>query len=560
MGDIYSEKPWLKNYDKNVPPTLKYEEKTFAEKFREVAEKYPDKTALIYLGKRLTYRDLDELSNQLAQYFIKIGLKPNDVVGLHMPNIPAHYISIIAVQKAGCVSTGLSPLLTPNEMEHQLNDSKAKVVMTIDLLFEKIAEVADKTKFSTVVVSEIADFLPGVKRFLGKLLKKIPTAEIKPLTGKTVAKFVDVIQGMPKDRVAVKRTMDDTIFMMYTGGTTGPSKGAVLTQRNYMANRAQTLAWLDINADFIALSAFPLFHIAGLAFGGFSLTNGGTQICVPNPRDTHFIINALKAYKPHALVNVPTIIFELMKKPEFKKLDHSNLKWCLTGAAPFPPEYIGELESIIGKGNFIELYGMTETSPVMCVNPRYGKKKPVSIGMPVSDTEFKLIDPETGQPAKLGEPGEVAMRGPQLMKGYYNRPDETANAIRDGWMFTGDVARMDEDGYFYIVDRLKDMVIVSGFKVFTKELDDALTKHPDIELAASIGIPDPDRPGSERVGAAIVLKPGIEKSEAEKEKILKYLKENLAPYKVPKMIQFMDQLPLSGVGKILKRELRKIMK
>ncbi len=560
MGDIYSEKPWLKNYDKNVPPTLKYEEKTFAEKFREVAEKYPDKTALIYLGKRLTYRDLDELSNQLAQYFIKIGLKPNDVVGLHMPNIPAHYISIIAVQKAGCVSTGLSPLLTPNEMEHQLNDSKAKVVMTIDLLFEKIAEVADKTKFSTVVVSEIADFLPGIKRFLGKLLKKIPTAEIKPLTGKTVAKFVDVIQGMPKDLVAVKRTMDDTIFMMYTGGTTGPSKGAVLTQRNYMANRAQTLAWLDINADFIALSAFPLFHIAGLAFGGFSLTNGGTQICVPNPRDTHFIINALKAYKPHALVNVPTIIFELMKKPEFKKLDHSNLKWCLTGAAPFPPEYIGELESIIGKGNFIELYGMTETSPVMCVNPRYGKKKPVSIGMPVSDTEFKLIDPETGQPAKLGEPGEVAMRGPQLMKGYYNRPDETANAIRDGWMFTGDVARMDEDGYFYIVDRLKDMVIVSGFKVFTKELDDALTKHPDIELAASIGIPDPDRPGSERVGAAIVLKPGIEKSEAEKEKIIKYLKENLAPYKVPKVIQFMDQLPLSGVGKILKRELRKIMK
>jgi long-chain acyl-CoA synthetase len=560
MGDIYSEKPWLKNYDKHVPPTLKYDEKTFAEKFREVVEKYPNKTALVYLGRQLTYRDLDELSNQLAQYFIKSGLKPNDVVGLHMPNIPAHYISIIAVQKAGCVSTGLSPLLTPNEMEHQLNDSKAKVIMTIDLLFQKIAEVADKTKFSTVVVSEIADFLPGVKRVLGKLLKKIPTGEVKPLSGKTVAKFLDVIREMPKDLVAVKRSMDDTIFMMYTGGTTGPSKGAVLTQRNYMANRAQGLAWLDINPEFIALSAFPLFHIAGLAFGGFSLTNGGTQICVPNPRDTHFIINALKTYKPTALVNVPTIIFELMKKPEFKKLDLTNLKWCLTGAAPFPPEYIGELESIIGKGNFIELYGMTETSPITCCNPRYGEKKATSIGMPLPDTEIKLIDPETGQPAKLGEPGEVAVRGPQVMKGYYNQPEETANAIRDGWMFTGDVARMDEDGYFYIVDRLKDMVIVSGFKVFTKELDDALIKHPDIELAASIGIPDPDRPGSERVGAAIVLKPGIEKSEAEKEKLIKYLKENLAPYKVPKVIEFMDQLPLSGVGKILKRELRKIMK
>jgi long-chain acyl-CoA synthetase len=560
MGDIYSEKPWLKNYDKNVPPTLKYEEKTFAEKFREVVEKYPDKAALIYMGRRLTYRDLDELSNQLAQYFIKIGLMPDDVVGLHMPNVPAHYISIIAVQKAGCVSTGLSPLLTPNEMEHQLNDSKAKVIMTVDLLFEKIAEVADKTKFSTVVVSEIADFLPGVKRVLGKLLKKIPTGEVKPLTGMNVAKFMDVIRGMPKGLVSVKRSMDDTIFMMYTGGTTGPSKGAVLTQRNYMSNRAQTLAWLDINADFIALSAFPLFHIAGLFFGSGCLAVGATQICVPNPRDTHFIVNALKAYKPTALVNVPTIIFELMKKPEFRKLDLSTLKWCLTGAAPFPPEYIGELESIIGKGNFIELYGMTETSPVMSCNPRYGKKKPTSIGMPLPDTEFKLIDPETGEPVNLGEPGEVAVRGPQVMKGYYNKPEETANALRNGWMFTGDIARMDEDGYFYIVDRLKDMVIVSGFKVFTKELDDALIKHPDIELAASIGIPDPDRPGSERVAAAVVLNPGIEKSEAEKEKIIKYLKANLAPYKVPKVIQFMDQLPLSGVGKILKRELRKIMK
>jgi long-chain acyl-CoA synthetase len=560
MGDICSEKPWLKNYDKKVPPTLKYGDKTFAEKFREVVEKYPNKTALIYMGSQLTYRDLDELSNQLAQYFIKIGLKPDDVVGLHMPNIPANYISIIAVQKAGCVSTGLSPLLTPHEMEHQLNNSKAKVIMTVDLLFGKIAEVADKTKFSTVVVSEIADFLPGMKRVLGKLLKKIPTGEVKPLSGKTVTKFMDVILDMPKDRVAVKRSMNDIIFMMYTGGTTGPSKGALLTQRSYMSNREQTLAWLDIGPEFFALSAFPLFHIAGLAFGGFILTVGATQICVPNPRDTHFIINAIKTYKPHAVVNVPTVFFELMKKPEFRKLDLSKLRWCLSAAAPFPPDYIGELEGIIGKGNFIELYGMTETSPVTCCNPRYGKKKATSIGMPLSDTEFKLIDPETGQSAKPGEPGEIAIRGPQLMKGYYNQTEETANAIRDGWMFTGDVARMDEDGYFYIVDRVKDMVIVSGFKVFTRELDDVLMKHPDIELAASIGIPDPDRPGSERVGTAIVLKPGIEKSAAEKEKIIKYLRENVAPYKVSKAIEFMDQLPMSGVGKILKRELKKIMK
>ena len=559
MSDIYAEKPWLKNYDEHVPPTLEYEEKTFVEKFRETVEKFPDKTALIYIGKKITYRELDLLSNQLAAYLIKSGLKPDDVVGLHMPNIPANYISIIGVQKAGCVSTGLSPLQTASEMEHQINDSGAKMIITIDIMFEKIAEVADKTGFSTAVVTEIGDFLPGVKRVLGKLLKKIPTAEVKPLAGKTVSRFMDVLKGMPAERIEVKRKIDDTIFLMYTGGTTGPSKGAVLTHRSYMSNRLQVLNWLDLPSETVALSAFPLFHIAGLAFGGFSLTIGATQIVVPNPRDSHFIIEAIKSHKPDIVVNVPTVFFELMKMPEFKQLDLSNLKWCLSAAAPFPPENIKELESVIGENRFIELYGMTETSPVTCCNPRYGPKKPASIGMPVSDTEFKLIDPETGRPAELGEPGEIAVRGPQLMKGYFGQDEETAHAVRDGWMYTGDVARMDEDGYFYIVDRLKDMVNVSGFKVFTRELDDILIKHPDVENAASVGVPDPDRPGSERVAAAVVLKPGIEESEAEEEKITQYLRDNVAPYKVPKVIHFMGELPTSGVGKVLKRELKVMM-
>ncbi|HDP80969.1 MAG TPA: AMP-dependent synthetase, partial [Spirochaetes bacterium] len=361
MEDIYSQKPWLKSYDKNVSPTLNYEDKTFAEQFIEVAKKYPDKTALIYMGAKITFRQLDEMSNQLAAYLIKSGLKPDDVVGLHMPNIPAHFIGIIGVQKAGCVSTGLSPLLTPHEMEHQLNDSKTKMVLTVDVLFDKIFEVADKTSFATVVVSEVADFLPGVKRVLGKLLKKIPTGEVKPMKGKTIKKFTDILKEMPKDAVQVKRKMDDTIFMMYTGGTTGPSKGAVLTQKSYMYNRLQVLAWLDMGPDDVALSAFPLFHIAGLALGGFSTTTGVTVICVPNPRDSSFLINCIKSYKPTCVVNVPTVYFELMKRPEFKSMDLSTVKWCLSAAAPFPVENMKELESIIGEGIFIELYGMTET-------------------------------------------------------------------------------------------------------------------------------------------------------------------------------------------------------
>ncbi len=559
MENVYSKKPWTAHYDKGVQPALIYPDKTFSEMFAETVKQYADKTALIYMGRKLSFIEVDVIANRLAHYLQKSGLGPGDVVGLHLPNIPAHYIGMIAVQKAGMVSTGLSPLLTPAELAHQINDSGTRLILTADVLFDKIADVADKTAFSTVVVSEIADFMPGIKRVLGKLLKKIPTAVVTPLKGKTVVRLAAAIAETPVLPVMVSRSMEDPMFLMYTGGTTGPSKGAVLTQRNYMSNRIQVLTWLDIRAEDVALSAFPLFHIAGLALGGFTLTQGTTQICVPNPRDTAFLIRAIKTWNPTFMVNVPTVYFQLMKTPEFGRMNLGSIKWCLSAAAPFPAENIQELEAIIGKGNFIELYGMTETSPVTCCNPRYGAKKSGAIGLPLPDTEFLLVDPETGQPAESGQPGEILIRGPQVMQGYFNKPGETAHALENGWMHTGDIARMDADGYFYVVDRLKDMVIVSGFKVFTKELDDVISRHSDIRLAASVGVPDPERPGSERVATAVVLCSGVEKNEAEKEKILAFLKEHVAPYKIPKVIRFMDELPVSGVGKILKREIRKML-
>ncbi len=560
MEDIYLGKPWLKNYDKHVPPNISYDNRTFCELFRETVQKLPNKPAIIYLGRMLTFSDLDNLSNKLANYFIKIGIKPGMVVGLHLPNIPAHYIAVLAVQKAGCISTGLSPLLTASELTHQIIDSGAQIALTVDVLYEKLYEIAGKTGLKTVLVSSIADFLPPVKAFLGKLLKKIPSAEVKPITGINVERFTDALKAMPADAVDEIKGMDEPMFMMYTGGTTGPAKGALLTQKNIMCNVNQISTWMDIVTEDTFLCAFPLFHIAGLILGTVSMIKGMTQIAVPNPRDTHFLIESIKKYKPTALVNVTTIYLELMKQPAFGALDFSGIKWCMSAAQPFPPENIKEFESIIGQGKLVELYGMTETSPVTCCLPRYGKKKPGSIGMPMPDTTFRLIDPETGNSAALGEPGEIAIYGPQVFTlGYYNKPEETAHALRDGWMFTGDIAKMDEDGYFYIVDRLKDMVIVSGFKVFTRELDDVLTEHPDIEMAASFGVPDPERAGSERVACAIVLKSGIEKSDEEREKIISHLKGHVAAYKVPKKIIFMDQLPVSGVGKVLKRELRKMV-
>jgi long-chain acyl-CoA synthetase len=550
MTDIYAQKPWLKHYDAHVPPSLEYEDKTYAQKFAEAVEAGPDHTALIYADTSITFGELDRLSNQLAAYFISIGLEPDDVIGLHSLNIPAHYIAIAAVQKAGCVSTGISPLLTPHEMEHQLKDSGARAVLTMDLLYEGIAAVAESTDLSTVIVSGLTDFMPGAA--------PAPTMELRDIPSVTVIPFMQAIESMPSDPVDVPRGMDDTIFIMYTGGTTGPAKGAVLTQRNFMSNCQQTLIWADEQGGKgeIGISAFPLFHLAGLALGAALMSSGTGQVCVPNPRDLDFLIAAMKKYELVGMVNVPTLYYELLKKPEFRELDFSKLRYAISGAAPFPPESIGDMESVIGKDKFIELYGMTETSPVSCSNPRYGAKKVGSVGLPYPDTEFKLVDPETGKLAELGQPGEICVRGPQVMKGYFNKPEETAHAVRDGWMHTGDIGRMDEDGYFYVVDRLKDMVIVSGFKVFTRELDDELMKHPDVDMAATIGFPDPERPGSERVMAAIVLKEGIEKSEEEKEKILAYLRETVAPYKVPKVVEFFDTLPTSGVGKILKRELR----
>ena len=265
----------------------------------------------------------------------------------------------------------------------------------------------------------------------------------------------------------------------------------------------------------------------------------------------------MKKYRPFLIANVPMVYLELMKQPGFRDYDFSSVEYFVSGAAPFPPEYIKDFEKMVGGSKLVEMYGLTETSPVIAANPRYGKKIPGAVGIPFPDTEIKIIDPGTGKPAPFNEPGEIVVRGPQVFKrGYFKKPDETANALRDGWFHTGDIARMDEEGFIAIVDRLKDMVNVSGYKVFTRELDDVIMEHPDVLLGASVGTPNPDRPGTEMVVTAIVLKPGIEKSDMQKTRIIEYLKTKVAPYKVPKRLIFMDELPTSAVGKILKRELR----
>jgi long-chain acyl-CoA synthetase len=550
----YSSRPWLKSYDAHVPANLNYPWMSFIDMTRKSFREVPDRAAMVYIDTVITFKELDVMSNKFANFLLDKGVKQGDVVGLNMPNIPAYLICFVGAQKVGCITTGVSPLLTEHELEYQLNDSAAKLLVTFDANLARINAVIAKTKVKTLVVA-------GVFDFMGPVDWKAPAAEMKKEGAIEVYNSIDILKKYPDKEVDTWVDRDSDCLMQYTGGTTGPSKGAVLTNRNISHQILQWVVWTDSKVgEEVGVSAFPLFHQAGLFYGFVGLSTGMTQVLIPNPRDVAFIITQIKKYKPTVVANVPTLFMEMMKIEEFKTMDLSFVKFYGSGAAPFPAELIKQFYEIVGDNKLVEVYGMTETSPLLTGQPFLGKKKVGSVGMPMPDTDIILVDPATGEIAKLGEPGELCARGPQIMRGYHNKPDETANSIRNGYMHTGDVATMDEDGFFFIVDRLKDMVSVSGMKVFTRELDEIIALHPDIEMCASVGVPDPERAFTEIVATAVVLKPGVEANDAARQSIISFMRERVAPYKVPKQIIFMDSLPLSAVGKILKRELREMLK
>lgn len=563
MNDPYASKPWLKHYDKHISDKLTYTNKLYSDLFSEAVGKVRNRVAIYYHGLPVTYDQLDKMSNKFANFLNAQGAKQGDVVGINLPNVLANYISIIGILKAGCVVSGVSPLLTPKEIEFQLNNSGVKILVTIDALWGNVRQTIGKTGVKAVAFVNVTDFISPAKVVLGKLLKKIPKFDVTPVAGLPMHSFMDILKNSSDTAPVLKMDNDANCMIQYTGGTTGLPKGAIITHKNFVSMLNQLSTWFDCKmGQDVMLLAFPLFHMAGLCITMWGLSQGSTMIAVPNPRDYDSFIKSIKKYKPTIMTNVATLYIDLLtKKPEFSKCDFSNLSWCFTGAMSMPPEYFKKLEAIVGENKLIEGLGMTETSPLITMGPRYGKKKIGSVGLPVCDTEIKVVDPVTKEVLPVGESGELIVKGPQVFyKGYLNMPEETANTLRDGWIYTGDIVRMDEDGYVFVSDRLKDMVNVSGFKVFTRELDDLITEHPAVNMAATIGLPNPERPGSEMVVTAVVLKPGFEKSEENKSSIIEHVKKNAAPYKVPKMIVFMDQLPTSAVGKILKRELREMLK
>ncbi len=567
-GSPYSNKIWLKSYDEHVKPILDLEIYSLAEMLRRTVDKYPDSLCYDFQGACASFREAGRFINSFANFLAQNGIKKGDRVVINLPNIPQFIVALFGTFCASCAASGMNFLLSPNEINYQLKDCGAAAIITLDSFYEeKVREalLMGGIEVKIVITTNVADILdlePSMKEQLIKI-GKVPFGKVLPIEGLKYFTYNEIMEKYSGDEGPdVIIEPDTTLLLQYTGGTTGPPKGAILTHRNLISMLQIVEHWFEPSADpgsAINISGFPFFHLAGLQFCIQTVYMAWAQILVPDPRDTNYMTSKIKEYEGRILLmyNVPTLYMMLLKNRKFKKIDLSSVQGYISGAAPFPTKSINEFEEVAGKGKVVEAYGMTEASPGVTMNPYLGKKKIGTVGVPFPNTEVKLVDvTDRSKEVPLGTPGEIAIRGPQIFSGYWNKPKETENALKDGWFYSGDVGVMDEDGYITIVDRTKDMIIVSGYKVFSVEVDDKMNKHPAIELCSSVGIPDPDRPGSELVKLYVLLKEGYEASQETKADIMKFAQENLAKYKVPRFIEIIKEMPLTTVGKVDKKALR----
>ena len=544
---------WHTSYAAGVPITLTYDRTTVSAAFSRSAKNFPHHPALNYMGRTITYSELESMVRSFARVLSDMGIGPGDKVAVCLPNIPQAIIANYAVFRIGAVAVLCNPLYTERELAYQLNDSDAKIIVTLTLLVPRVEKIRDQTKIKKIIACHIHSFLPFPKKQLFPLVKKEMFRKITPTD--TVKLFMDLIRGRIDDPVVDKSRWEDVAALLYTGGTTGVSKGVMLTHANLSCNVQQFVAWFpDLKKGEESLVGnFPVFHSAGFtAIQNFCLWQAYEIILVPRPEPA-INIEILKKYHPTFLPGVPTIFVGLLADPAFRKLNFSSIKGFFSGAAPLAADTIRELKNLTG-ADMCEVYGSTENSPIVSVTPWGGQIKPGTVGCPVPDTDVKIVDVETGETEMpTGETGEILIKGPQIMKGYYKKPAETAEVLKDGWFYSGDIGKFDKDGYLSIVDRKKDMIIAGGYNIYPLELDNVLFDHPKILEACTIGVPDTYR--GETVKAFIVPKQGETLTEKE---IIAYCKKNLAAYKVPKQIEFMEELPKSAVGKILRRKLKEM--
>jgi long-chain acyl-CoA synthetase len=544
IDSAYAAKPWLKNYDLWAPAEINPPNQPLYQILQVASGAYREKPAVAFMGAFIDFGEAKKLVDLLATALQKLGVVKGDRVGIMLPNCPQYLLSFFAVVRLGAIVVNVNPIYTPREVEMVAKDSGMRAIIALDLLAPNIFGIRANTAIEHVIVTSLLDYSA--------------TPDKAPPTPEGALSFKSLIGGV--DEVDLPRVeidpAEDVAVLQYTGGTTGVPKGAMLTHRNLYTNTLQSWAWagpLTRQGDERYLMVIPYFHIYGQTVGLLlGAWNGAMQIPIPK-FDPNLLIEAIKQYKPTFFPGAPTLYISMLNHPEIKSCGLENVRRFNSGSAPLPLEVIERFEKMSG-AMLYEGYGLTEASPTTHSTPTLAKRKIGSIGLPFPSTDCKIVDLETGERVvPVGEAGELCVRGPQVMKGYWNRPEETAIALRDGWLYTGDVARMDEDGFFYIVQRKKDMIIVSGFNVYPNEVEDVLFTHPAVLEAAVIGVPDQYR--GEAVKAFITLRPG---ANATADEVIEFCRANLAKYKVPSLIEFMPSLPKSAVGKVLRRELREM--
>jgi long-chain acyl-CoA synthetase len=550
------EKIWLEAYQEGVPADVDINEFTsIIDVFEKACTQYKDSPAYSNMGVTLTYGEIDEQSRSFGAYLQKVvGLKKGDRVAIMLPNVLQYPVALFGILRAGMIAVNVNPLFTPRELEHELRDSGAKAIVILENFAKTLEQVLPTTPVETIITTQIGDLFPfpksAIVNFVVKHIKKmVPRWSIPKAVNFQSA--LDAGKSQTLDDVEI--THADTAFLQYTGGTTGVAKGAVLTHGNMVANIIQVRAWvvppLDYGQD-IVITALPLYHIFALCVNCLGFTAiGGHNILITNPRDFPNFVKELKKWKFTCITGVNTLFNALLHTPGFDAIDFSALKFSAGGGMQVQRSVAEAWKAATGTP-LIEAYGLTETSPAASINPLHYTHHTGAIGVPISSTEMS-VQTDEGTLLPHGEVGEICIRGPQVMKGYWNQPEETSKAItKDGWFRSGDIGHMDEKGFFYVEDRKKDMILVSGFNVYPNEIEEVVASHDGILEAAVVGVPDA------RCGEAVKLYAVKQDPELSADQIIKHCRKNLTAYKIPKHVEFREELPKTNVGKILRRALR----
>jgi len=550
----YEKKPWLASYDDGVPEHIEYEKTFLTDMLTRTAERYPDRAALVFEGKTITYRALKTMVENFAACLQSLGVGKGDSVAILLPNLVPAVVSYHATLTIGAIAVMNNPLYTDPELMHQFNDSGAKVLITLDLLANRMINLRPATSIEKIIYTTIGDYLPFPQNILFKLFAKKKKMATTVTPADNVYTWKECVSGPFGKCSPVSIDSDDVAMYQYTGGTTGVSKGVRLTHDNLSRQVQQFMAWAPswLAGHETMLGALPFFHMFGLSTSmNLPIYGGWTSILMPRPK-SDLLLKAIARYRPTLATMVPTMIIGMLNDPLIGRTDISCFRTIISGGSPLAVDVMRKFEADTG-AVIIEGYGLTEASPVTHVNPVGGKPRKVgSVGLPFPDTECRVVDLEEGTVnVPFGEMGELLIRGPQVMKGYLNMSDETKYALRDGWLYTGDIVTMDEEGYFYIVDRKKDLIISSGYNIYPRDIDEVFYSHPKVREACAIGIPDPKR--GENVKVLVVLKDG---ETATPDEFIDYCKTRLARYKHPTEIEFRADLPKSNIGKILRKQLK----